>query len=64
MDISETVGEKNSQQSVEFITSLPATATNDTPSSASINSPKNRMFVSELLQNNLLLNTPSCSGRA
>ena len=66
VEIADTVEEKDSQQSVEFITSLPTTVKNDFPSKASIHSLENRLFVevSELSQKNLPLHTPSYSGTA
>ena len=63
MNISENAEAKCSQQSVENITSLPATATNDGHSIASISNPENRPFVSELWQKNRPFNTLSCSER-
>ena len=47
VEISENAEAKCSQKSVEFITSLPTTATNDVPSVASIHNQENRLFVSE-----------------
>ena len=64
VEFSENAEEKCSQQSVELITSLPATATNNVRPFSSINILEIRLFVSELSWKNLPINTSACSGTA